>query len=772
MAIDPSQHPRVLMIYLELSNYPILAPRIRERMRQELFKRRVIDPEAFEDEVEQKAIQSQKREGLNNPYAEEAADIWGRRQAIIREHLTDFYFGYNLPHELFESILREVLEKRLPPQDIVLSFHPELAPFDLLFAQGEAYEALPQEEQQRVIHHLREIKVVLIKAMVNDQLGYLGIAKDWFDICDLKSIRARRLGRGKIGGKAGGVMLADAILRKSAPLALAERIRIPRSWFLGSDVFYQFTQLNNLLDYSNQKYKSEDEIREQYPQIRESFQSGAFPEEIISGLRSILVELGPSPLIVRSSSLLEDSFGTSFAGKYESFFCPNQSSPEENLCALLDAISLVYASVYSPNVILYRKRMQLLDYDERMAILIQEVQGRQQGKYYLPDMAGVGFSRNQFRWSPRIDRNEGFLRLVWGLGTRAVEPFEGDYPRLVALSHPTLRPHSDPRHIHHYSQHYVDLIDLESNAFRTLPISQVIHRHTDNLGCIAQYFDDDQVNDFFGLPLHFDPQNTLITFDVMLRETDFPQLMRSGLHLLEKAYQRPIDIEFVIELLASESGPRVPILHLLQCRPQSRLPSEEVEFPADVPRKNILLMLRGMVPDGIVKKIRYAVYIDEQAYLGLEAPEPSKLVRLVGRINAKLADQSFILIGPGRWGSVNADLGIPVTFGDLYHACALVEVVSERFAIEPSYGTHFFQDLVEAHIFTLALSLDDQVTIFNRGFFKKSTNALSDLLPEEMATWGEIVHIIDIPASSHGRYAELVMDGNVGMAMLYLKRQD
>lgn len=771
MVYDSTRYPRVLTIYLELSNYPILAPRIRERMRQELIKRRVIDPQAFEAEVELKAIQSQKREGLNDPCAEESMDAWIRRQAIIRDNLTDFYFAHNLPHELFEKILREVLEKRLPPQEIVLSFHPELAPMDMLFAQAEGYEALPQEEQQRIYHHLQEIKVVLIKAMVSDHLDYIGIAKEWFDISDLKFIEARRLGRGKIGGKAGGVILADAILRKSIDQAEGNLITIPQSWFIGSDVFYQFTQLNNLLEYSNQKYKSEDEVRNEYPQICESFQTGSFPEEVIAGLRSVLMELGPSPLIVRSSSLLEDSFGTSFAGKYESFFCSNQGRPDENLQALKNAISLVYASVYSPNVILYRNRMGLLDYDERMAILIQEVKGRQQGRYFLPDMAGVGFSRNQFRWNPRIDRNEGFLRLVWGLGTRAVESFEGDYPRLVALSHPTLRPDSDARHIHHYSQHFVDLIDLDANAFRTLPISQVINSRLHNLCYIAQHFSDDLVKDFLTLPINFDPQNTLITFDLLLRETDFPQLMRTVLHLLENAYLRPIDIEFVLELAPQGGNPLVLTLHLLQCRPQSRLPSEEVQFPTDVPTRNILLMLRGMVPDGIVKKIRYTVFIDEQAYHGLEMREQNELARLVGRINAKLSDQLFILIGPGRWGSVNTDLGIPVTFGDLYHACALVEVVSEKFAIEPSYGTHFFQDLVEAHIFTLALSLDDQMTVFNWGFFLKSNNVLSSLLPED-ASWSEIVHIIDMPAVTHGKYAELVMDGNVGMAIVYLKRQE
>ncbi|HLA81333.1 MAG TPA: PEP/pyruvate-binding domain-containing protein, partial [Thermoleophilia bacterium] len=407
MSLDPSQFPRVLTIVLELSNYPILAGRIRERMRQELFRRNVISPEAFEVEVQEKAVQSQRREGLHDPWSEEPPDVWAQRVALVRDDLTDFYFAYNLPHDDFAELVREVLTKRVPPQDVVLTFHPELAPWDMLIAQGEAYEALPPVERGRVEHHLEEIKVVLIKAMISDHLQYIAIAKEWLSIEDLKAIRARRFSRGKIGGKAAGIVLAEAILRTAAPQELLTHLRTPRSWFLGADVFYHFTQLSNLLAFSNQKYLSDDEISANYPLIRDRFGAGEFPSEVIDGLRSILEQVGRSPLIVRSSSLLEDSFGTSFAGKYESHFCPNQGSAQENLDALCQAISQVYATVYSPDVVTYRRRMGLLDYDERMAILIQEVQGRRSGTYFRPDGAGVAFSRNQFRWSPSIDREAG-----------------------------------------------------------------------------------------------------------------------------------------------------------------------------------------------------------------------------------------------------------------------------------------------------------------------------------------------------------------------------
>lgn len=763
MVFDPTRFPRVLTIYLELSNYPTLAPSIRSRMRRELFKRKIITKNAFEKEIQEKAIQSQHREGIGDPYGEEPPDVWANRLRIIRDNLTDFYFAYNFPHDLFEQLLRDVLEKRMPAQDVVLTFHPELAPWDMLFAQGEAYESLPLDERGPVSHHLQEIKVVLIRAMISDHLEYVAIAKEWFDISELKAIRNRRIGRGKIGGKAAGVMLAETILRKSGDPELVNKIQIPRSWFLGADVFYTFTQINDLLAYSNQKYLPEHEVRETYPLIQRSFKSGVFPEDNFDGLRAILESLGSSPLIVRSSSLLEDSFGTSFAGKYESHFCPNQGTPDENLSRLTEAVSSIYASMYSPEVLLYRKRMGLLDYDERMAILIQEVKGRQQGSYIIPDAAGVGFSQNQYRWDPRIDRDAGFLRLVWGLGTRAVDRLDNDYPRLVALSHPDFSPEVDPRRIRRYSQTHVDLLDLKQNKFRTLPLSDVIYAQTPHLRYLVQQFGDDYFKDFVGIPLDFESKEVVLTFDGLLRRTEFPGVMREMLNVLETAYNRPVDTEFVLELTQEAT----PIIHLLQCRPQSRLPIEEVNLPKDVSKSKRLFTTFDLVPDGVAIGIRYAVCVNDLAYSQLSSVDQKEVARVIGRLNQRLADDSYILIGPGRWGSNNSELGVSVSYADIYNARALVEVVRDKSLIEPSYGTHFFQDLVEAQIFILAISLDDPKTEYNQSFFNKSKNSLIDLLPDDHA-WSNVVSVVDVPSVTQGLHLDLVMDGDVGQAIAFL----
>lgn len=765
MTFDFSDFPRVLTVYLELGNYPILAPRIRARMRQELFKKRVISPEAFEAEVNEKAVQSQRREGLSDPFTEEAPDVWNERVSIVRDHLTDFYFAYNLPHDTFVEIVREVLSKRVDPQEVVVSFHPELAPWDMLFAQGEAYEALPDEERYKVQHHLQEIKVVLIKAMISDHLDYVGIAREWFDIADLTDIRAHRIGRGKIGGKAAGLMLANSILRKAAPPDLLERIEIPRSWFLGADVFYQFTQLNELVEFSNQKYKPEDEVRADYPNVRQRYLCGVFPDHIIEGLRGIINQLDGSPLIVRSSSLLEDSFGSSFAGKYESFFCPNQDTPENNLEDLIDAIVNVYASVYNADVMTYRRKRGLIDYDERMGVLIQEVQGRRYEHHFYPDAAGVAFSRNQYRWNPEIDRNAGFMRLVRGLGTRAVDQLGDDYPRFVALSHPSLMPESNPRHIRRYSQHQIDLIDLDSNQVQTVPIESTVDRGTPMLRYLVQRFRDNNLESLLSIPLDLKPEELVFTFNGLLRQTDFPDLMRRTLRILEAAYGSPVDIEFVLELAQDTPGKPWPIIHLLQCRPQSRMYGGSVAIPENIPEMDRIFITRRMVPDGRVSDIRYLVLVGQRE--GSSSFEEQKaLARLIGRINERLKDETFLLLAPGRWGSVNPELGIPVSYSDIYNARALVEIIQDETAPEPSYGTHFFQDLVESNIYTLALALEDKGAFLNEHILYETSNCLLDLMPGE-ERWEGHVRIVDLCAEFQ-HSAELVMNGEENRAFAFL----
>jgi hypothetical protein len=774
IVFDPNALPKVLEIYLEISRYPILASTIRERMRSELYAKGIISANDFEQEVKSKAIQSQKREGLQDPLVEETEDMWQRRVAHFRDNLTDFYFAHNVPHAQFEKIVREVLEKRMPRDDIFLTFNPELAPWDLLFARGEMYEALPPEQRERVKHHLREIVVVLTKGLISDHLRYVGIAKDLFTIADLQAIRRRRLGRGKIGGKAAGMMMAYKILsvaESDQGLDLKGHVVIPESYFIGADVVYDFISLNDLHHFNDQKYKSREQIEAEYPHVREEFMNGHFPHDIVEGLREILEKVGNRPLIVRSSSLLEDSFGTSFAGKYDSYFCPNQGTPEENLKALLDSIALVYASVFSPDALFYRQQMGLLDYDERMAILLQEVQGERRGDYFFPTLAGVAFSHNPFRWTSKIRREDGFLRLVWGLGTRAVDRVANDYPRMVALSHPYLRPEVGAVEIRRYSQHLVDVINLARNEFETLPVPKLLNMDFPSARLLVSV----NRGDYLQPPLSYDPglapRDLVLTFETLLTKTQFVPLMKAMLKTIAERFGRHVDVEFTADILPGYPQPDFRI-HLLQCRPQSSQESGyAIEMPATVAEADIVFTADRLVPHGRVQQIRYIVFIDPEAY-GRLSDETTRLqlARIVGRLNQQLGQKQFVLMGPGRWGSANLGLGVKVTYADIYNTAMLIEIgLSDgESAPEASYGTHFFQDLVESKIFPLALFPDEEGTVFNWGFLRETRNVLPELLADS-ARYTPYIRVIDVPAVTGGRFLEVIMDGDSNQALGYLR---
>ncbi|HSV86544.1 MAG TPA: PEP/pyruvate-binding domain-containing protein, partial [Levilinea sp.] len=385
MSFSPSSTDRLLSIYLALAQYPILSERIRTRMRNMLFERGIITPQAFELQVRDLAVRSQEREGLRNPFEDEQAETWDLRISRIRNQYTDLIFSRHMKYEDFERIVEAVLSERgVSNQDIMVAFNPELAPTEQVFQQAMTIEHLPREERAKNEARLREMKVVLIRTLISDQLPYINIAREWFTIADLAEIRRRKIGLGRIGGKAAGMLLALRVLKEMAGQDLQQCLASAPSYFVGADLMYSFMSLNNLTHWNDQKYKSEEEMRAEYPQIIREFELGDMIPELLDKLTGVLVDVGNQPLIVRSSSLLEDNFGTAFAGKYESVFLPNQRSLQQNLRDLVRGMARIYASTLNPNALLYRRSRGLQDYDERMAILIQVVQGEQFGRYYLP----------------------------------------------------------------------------------------------------------------------------------------------------------------------------------------------------------------------------------------------------------------------------------------------------------------------------------------------------------------------------------------------------
>lgn len=775
MSFTPTSSDRLLSLTLALAQYPILSARIRSVMRRELFLRGIITPQGFEARTREMAIKSQEQEGLRDPYTQEPTEVWDLRMSRIRDQLTDLLFSQFLSFELFERIVNEVLgERGMSIQRLMLSFNPELAPPEMIFEQAMTIERLPPEQRAKYEPRLQESKVVLIRNMISDQLRYINIAKEWFTFADLAEIRRRKIGTGRIGGKAAGMLLAARVLKQVASEALQACMHTPESFFIGSDEIYTFMSINNLVHWNDQKYKTEEQMRAEYPEILEDFVAGEFPPDILEQLASLLDHVNHNPVIVRSSSLLEDNFGTSFAGKYQSIFVPCQGTPAQNLAALSRAIAEVFASTLNPGALLYRRSKGLLDYDERMAILIQEVQGERFGKYYLPHAAGVAFSRNLYRWAPQIRREDGFIRLVWGMGTRAVDRVGNDYPRLVALSHPMLRPSNDAKAIRRYSQQYVDLIDLEANQFKTLPVSEVLASRYPPLRYLVQIDEEGYFVPMRTSILQAPLSQVVLTFDELLRRTPFAERMRELLQLLEKNYKGPVDLEFTLHIRDAESGKPQLVIDLLQCRPQSYLmATEQVALPPELPKEDIVFSTRFVVPQGHIERIDYVLYVSPKGYFSLPTERArNELRRSIGQLNAALEKQKFICIGPGRWGSSNSDLGVPIDYGDIYHTRALVELAGVGIgpAPEPSLGTHFFQDILEAQIYPLAIVLDDPLTIFRRDFFDETPNCIADFIQIDPALESTL-RLVRVSDYRKDHYVRIIMNDEKSLAVAFLEKE-
>ncbi|RMD49074.1 MAG: pyruvate, phosphate dikinase, partial [Ignavibacteria bacterium] len=306
------------------------------------------------------------------------------------------------------------------------------------------YYHLAPEKFQMSPAVVKGLRVSLLRRFFTDQIQFINIAKEFVKITDFHRLIDKMVfpptSHGKLGGKSAGLFLAKNILRREVKDAgITLKVKTPKTWHITSDGIMHFMYHNDLEEVYEQKYKDIEEVRLEYPQIVQMFKNSEFPPEMLKGLSFALDDFGTKPLIVRSSSLMEDQVGAAFSGKYKSLFLANQGKKRERLAALTDAVAEVYASTFGPDPIQYRSERGLIDFHEEMGIMIQEVVGTKVGKYYLPAFAGVAFSNNEFRWSPRIRRKDGLVRIVPGLGTRAVDRLSDDYPILVSPGQPNLR---------------------------------------------------------------------------------------------------------------------------------------------------------------------------------------------------------------------------------------------------------------------------------------------------------------------------------------------
>jgi hypothetical protein len=581
-----------------------------------------------------------------------------------------------------------------------------------------------------------EIFHQLLRMMITRDERVAELASRWLDLPDLLAIRRRMIGTGLIGGKAVGMLLARAILGRQIP-RLRERLEPHDSWFVGSDVFYTYLVRNGGWR-ARREQRSRESFLDGAAEARERILSGNFPDFVLRQFEAMLEYYGQSPIIVRSSSLLEDGFGNAFTGKYDSFFCASQGSPAERLEAFLAAVRAVYASAMSEEALRYREHRGLLDRDEQMAILVQRVSGAVRGTLFFPQAAGVALSYNPWAWSREIDPQAGLARLVFGLGTRAVDRADDDYTRLVALNAPSRRPAETLDSAGEHAQRRVDVIDLEANRFASLRLDEVIRRAP---GLSLDLFATARA----GAP-------PLLSFERLLAATPFVEDLREILRTLADAYGFPVDVEFTLNVLED----RRLRLNVVQCRPlQVKEGGTIVAPPLDLPPEAVLLESRGpVIGQSTHAPVDRVVLVDPDAYDQLATQDRHEVARLVGRITRlePPGGRRILLLGPGRWGTSTVALGVPISFAEIQRVSALCEIVRSRINVvpDPSLGSHFFNDLVESDMLYLAVSPDRPGYRLAEDAIRAEPNRLAELLPDD-ARLASVVRVVDFPRRGDAR---------------------
>ncbi len=609
----------------------------------------------------------------------------------------------------------------------------------------------------------------LTRMLLGTDEKILHLADRFLSLDALLHIRRRVVGTGRIGGKAAGMILARAIVRQQCDdVASAFPLLDEDAFHVGSDVFYAFLVHNDLFRARLSVTRTGVVSHEDYAELERRFLAGTFDAARIDAFAALLDALGDAPYIVRSSSLLEDGFGNAFAGKYRSEFCVNAGTREERVEAFMRAVKLVYASTLNPDALSYRRNRGMLDSDEQMAILVQRVAGQPHGRYFLPSLAGVAFSRNLYAWTDRIDPRAGMIRLVFGLGTRAVNRVSRDYPRMIAVSHPELRPEIGEE-VAAYSQRHVDVLDLDAATFATVRLREILKQGPfPELHRYVSIMQEGYLTEPVGRRVQ-PAADVVLTFNRLLKETDFVRVIGRMLAALEEIYEHPVDTEFTAALTADGAVE----VNVLQCRPMW-LPGAQarVEVPTDIAPDAICFRTNRFINGGVADPIRYILYVDPRAYARIEDEQYRRtLPRVVGQINQDMRSRGerLLMMGPGRWGSSNPELGIGVGYADIDQVSVLVELAHEEDGHVPevSYGTHFFQDLVEAEIIYLPVYPSDPDTAFNDAFFHSATNVLPSLYPT-LRPYAEVVTLIDVPAERGGCQVQLVADPETRQAVCYM----
>jgi pyruvate,water dikinase len=611
------------------------------------------------------------------------------------------------------------------------------------------------------------LKVLLIECVLSSRVEYTETAKDHVDIEDLYHLLQKVIfspeSHGKLGGKSAGLFLASQIVKKRiGGNGEVSPFRTPKTWYISSDMMLEFIHYNNMDEIIEQKYKDIERVRLEYPHVIDIFRQTVMPPEMVKGLSMALDDFGDSPIVVRSSSLLEDRTGCAFVGQYKSVFLGNQGPREERLRSLKRAVAEVYASNFGPDPIEFRTDGGLLEFSEQMGVMIQEMVGTRVGPYFLPAFSGAARSRIDLRWLPEIKGDGGIVRVIPGLGTRARDRTRDENPVLVLPGHPSASIGGSTEDRVRHAPKRIDVVNLETNSLQTLESSELIRRFGDAYPNAEQIFSLCENGQIRPLDLNqdkpkLDTGELVANFEGLMTRSPFASQIRDLLRTLEENLGKPVEIEF------ASDGEHI---YLLQCRRQCLAPqARPAPIPKDVARDQIVFSTRRCVSNGWVSNITHVLYLDPAAYTALEEQSHRRAVgRAVARLNQLLPKRQFVFVWPDRWSDAGGRSDIK--HSDFKNAAVLIDLPKRESTSDSmlSIDIHFLQDVADSGIFYLPVFTDDEGASLDERFLQRSHNVLPELLPEYAHLSG-VVNVIDIPRVKDGKVLQVLMNAELGEAV-------
>ena len=688
------RHPNNVLGVITDARYPrggVVDPQAGVHLLAELRKRDPFLPLILESAESENAVQAKAHNAdfIDKNSKKMAVDL----REVVKQHFGFGDFIFRDP-KTFQEVMRARNLKEM--QSAVLNVPAESLHYHItrnhvsrwlrsraMFPAAEFVKQLSWQELQDIDAHRRAIFEAIVDYRRMKNQGVVAVfRRDRFD----RYSNFARIGEGSLGGKGRGLAFIDNIVKHHPELNQFDNatVMIPKTVVLCTDLFEEFMDHNNL--YQLALSDADDAV------ILDAFRRATLPASLEGDILTF-IEATSSPIAVRSSSLLEDGHYQPFAGIYNTYMVPLLDNRHRMLSMLYDAIKGVYASVFFKDSKAYMQATRNVIDQEKMAVILQEVVGRQYGDRYYPSISGVGRSLNYY---PIGDERaeEGIVSLALGLGKYIVD---GGQTLRICPHHPgKVLQMSDTEMALRETQTRFYALDLKNmgenfsvdDAFNLLKLSV---READKDGALQHLASTYNPTDQVIYPGVYPDGRKIISFVGVLEHdvVPLPHLLREVLRLGQEAMRRPVEIEFAVEI---EAASRSCVFYLLQIRPMVDVKSDVHINLSEIRPETILLQSNNALGHGQMDGITDVVYVKTEGY---NAGNNPLIAEEISRINAKFLDRGehYVLVGPGRWGSSDSWLGIPVKWPNISAARIIVEAGLTNYRVDPSQGTHFFQNL-------------------------------------------------------------------------------